>query len=107
MSVWIDLHIELERAYETNPRDERLIENIFRYAHWSEFESGDVDLQTAASVAFYEHLPDHLEVRADLSNRITKEEFLALKSLFPYFLEPDEYIEFEREFLAAAERKTN
>ena len=97
----------MERAYETIPRDERLIENIFRYAHWSEFESGDDDLQTAASVAFYEHLPAHAEVRADLPNRITKEEFLALKSLFPYFLEPNEYLEFEREFLAATERKTN
>jgi hypothetical protein len=107
MALWIDLHMTLERAYETNPPDEHVIENIFKYAHWSGFESGDDDAQTAVSVAFYEHLPAHAKVRTDLSNRITKEEFSQLRGLFQYFLEPSEYQAFEREFLAAVERKTN
>ena len=108
MALWIDLYIELERAYENDPPDDDLIANIFRYAHWSEFEAGDNDgVQTAASLAFYEHLPTHAGVRADLHNRITKDEFLKLKDLFRYFLEPDEYRAFEREFLASSERKTN
>ena len=72
----------------------------------SEFEAGDDDdVQTAASLAFYEHLPTYASVRADLPNRITTAEFLKLKDLFRYFLEPDEYQAFEQEFLAAAERK--
>jgi len=107
MELWIDLHMALEQAYEADPRDEHLVESIFKYAHWSGFESGDDDAQTAASVAFYEHLPAHPKVRTDLPNRITKEDFLKLKDLFPYFLVPSEYQEFEREFLAAVERKTN
>jgi len=101
MALWIDLHIELVLAYRAPSRDERLIENIFRYARWSEFEAGDDDdVQTAASLAFYEHLPTDAEVRADLPNRITKEEFSDLKGLFQYFLEPAEFDEFEREFMA-------
>ena len=107
MALWIDLQVELERAYQTDPPDEHLIENIFRYARWSEFESEDDDAQTAASLAFYEHLTAHPKVRADLPNRITKEEFIKLRELFQYFLEPSEYQEFEREFLAAAERRTS
>jgi len=108
MALWIDLHIELERAYEANQPDEDLIANIFRYAHWSGFEAGDdEDAQTAACLAFYENLPTHARVRADLPNRITKTDFLKLKDLFRYLLEPDEYQLFEQEFLAAAERKTN
>jgi hypothetical protein len=108
MALWIELYIELERAYEANQPDEDLIANIFRYAHWSEFEAGDdEDVQTAASLAFYENLPTHARVSADLPNRITKAEFLKLKDLFRYLLEPDEYQAFEQEFLAAAERKTN
>ena len=107
MALWIDLHIELERAYEADPPDEDLLANIFRYAHWSGFEAGDDDAQTAASLAFYEHLHTHAKVRADLPNRITKEDFLKLSDLFQYFFEPSEYQAFEREFLAAVERKRN
>jgi hypothetical protein len=104
MSLWIELLLELKRAYQENPPDNQLIAKVYRYAQWCEHEANNPDAMTAVSVAFYEHLPTNQQIREDLPNRLSKEEFLHLKALFQDVLRPSEYEVFEREFFAAGKQ---
>jgi hypothetical protein len=106
IDLWIRLRSELERAYETEPRDEDAIAGIYRYAVWCRTRSGNSNASTAVLLAFYEHLPTHSRVRADLPNRISENEFEQLKDQFRYFLPTHEFEAFTQEFRANAGRQS-
>src|SRR5689334_20190048 len=88
MALWIELHVAFERAYESAPPDEELIRRIYGYALWS-LEQRNADVVTAASVAFFEHLPTHPAVRADLHRWIEPARFRDLEGAFRYFLDEE------------------
>ena len=86
MAMWIELRLSLDHAYEEQPKDEAVIQQIYGYAHWSFFASGNADLATAVACAFYEHLPFEEATRQDLPKRFTVAEFEALRGVFVYHL---------------------
>jgi len=104
MMLWIDLWLEFERAYQ-GTMDEELIASVYSYASWCLAHSNNSDLQTAAIVRFYEHLPRNEAIRKDLPNRLTRADFLGLKEVFKYFLSEEEHREFVSEFLEQADRR--
>jgi hypothetical protein len=103
MALWIELHLKFERA-----TDEDLIRRIFEYARWCMQRSGEgrylSDAGTAAVCAFYEHLPQHADIRRDLSRWLTREEFANLRDAFRYHLSEAEFASFEAEFLDQTKR---
>jgi hypothetical protein len=104
MTLWTDLYLGLEDAYEEVPPKEDVIKRIYDFARWCMNNGMECDdPRTAVSVAFYEHLPTNAKVRAGLRKNLSQEEFMALKSLFQYFLSQSEYADFEREFLAGVQ----
>jgi len=100
MTLWTDLYLGLEDAYEEVPPNEDVIARIYDFARWCMNNSAERDdPRTAVSVAFYEHLPTNAKVRAGLQKHLSQQEFMDLKSLFQYFLSKCDYADFEREFL--------
>jgi hypothetical protein len=87
MSLWIELSLVFEEAYR-EPRDNDLIERIYSYARWCwaapRSNEADHDPESAASVAFFEHIPSIPAAREDMPRWFTFEEVSAAKSLFCY-----------------------
>ena len=86
MAMWIELHSELVHAYERQPRDEAVIVQIYGYARWCIFGSGNEDLATAVACAFYEHLPLEEATRSDMPKRLSRAEFESLRGVLVYHL---------------------
>ena len=103
MRLWIELQFELDQAYSKGVLDGELVTNIYRYAHWSVYEAGNIDAVTAVCVAFFEHLPRNSKVWKDLPNRLSTDDFMDLKELFRGSVRPEECETFERDFFAAKE----
>jgi hypothetical protein len=106
MDLWINLHIDLQFAYERGTPDESLIVNLYRYARWCADKANDEDdMWTAVLLAFYQDLPIDPKIRADMPNRMSLEEFAEFKDVFRYLLSTQQFESFEREFLAAAHER--
>ena len=54
---------------------------------------------TAAVCAFYEHLPQHPDIRRDLTRWLAREEFTDLREAFCCHLPEQDFADFEAEFL--------
>ena len=54
---------------------------------------------TAAVCAFYEHLPQHPDIRRDLTRWLAREEFTDLREAFRCHLPEQDFADFEAEFL--------
>jgi len=104
MALWIDLQFQLEDTYSFEPRDETLISAIYDYAHWCLRESKNADVFTAVVYAFFEHLPQHKAIRADLPNRLSRRDFLYIGDYWSYHLSETEFEKFEEEFLGTHNR---
>ena len=65
----------------------------FEFAEWC---VGENELWNAAGVAFYEHLPDHTQTRADLPNRISRDVYPKIRSLLEAKLTPKELRDLDR-----------
>ena len=96
--LWIDLLLKFEDAYE-EPVDQALVRRVYQYASWCLAGSKNQDIQTAAALHFYEHLPTNEKIRRDMANHLTREEFFGLTEIFKYHLAEGEYEELEKEFL--------
>jgi hypothetical protein len=96
MALWIELQLELSRAYEL--QQEGLIARLYEYAWWC-WKATSADVRTAVAFAFYEHLPTNPTTREDLPRRLGPSAFAELRDVFRYHLLPDEIDAFEREFL--------
>lgn len=85
MALWIELRIKFEDAYR-EPRNEDLIARIYSYAHWCwnapRHEDAGHDPSTAATVAFFEHIPEIPAARQDMPRWFTFDEIAANKQLF-------------------------
>ena len=101
MAPWIDLEFTLDEAYGKQPKEEDTIRQIYGYARWSFFASGNPDLAEAVACAFYEHLPLDQAVRQDMSSHISEADFEALEGAFEYHLGKDGLTQFREEFLQA------
>jgi len=98
MALWIELESSLTRAYGLPEPDEDTISGIYRYAFWTLQASPDPLARTAVIVAFFEHLPTHDAVRADLHRWIDPRLFHELQPAFGYFLSESELEAFRREY---------
>lgn len=92
--LWIELRSVFEKAYERDPRDESMIERIYRYSDWCMSQprgqtSGD-DLFTCVAVCFYEHIPEHPGAREDMPRWWLAED-LVESGVFHYHLTDDEF----------------
>ena len=102
MSLWIELHLVLERVYDQIPVDEDQIRQIYDYASWcfEQPDTGDVetDTSTAAAVAFVEHIPLDERVSDDLYRWMSIQSFNRFEDLFRYHLSDEEYRRFAADF---------
>ena len=93
-TLWSELCDAFDSAYGP-PRDESLVERIYRYADWCidqpQGETADDDLTTCVAVSFYEHIPEHPEARADMPRWFSLEDFLGMEKLFRYHLSDAEF----------------
>ena len=106
MALWITLHLTLWERYShpwTNRRkNAEAIRQVYFYARWCYFQSGDPDVIAAVAYAFYEHLPLDEDVRRDVANYLSETDFEALEKVFRYHLNTDAAYElFRGEFLQA------
>lgn len=107
MALWIELQLKLDYGnFYQSRSNEKTIAGIFDYATWCLNRSRNRDTQTAVVCAFYEHLPQMKDARADLPNRLSMEDFLKLKQVFKYFLSDEEHEEFVKEFLKRKAKPT-
>jgi len=104
MALWVELHFQFENAYDAEPPDENLINQIYAYARWCLHESRNGDIFTAVVYAFYEHVLTHDKVRKDLPNHMSRKDFLGLDGYLAYHLTEQEFEKYQTEFLAAKEK---
>jgi len=102
MALWIELHLELVKAYEASPPYQDLIRGIYDYAAWClaqpHTDDANTDLPTAVAVAFIEHLPLDRSVAQDLHRWMSLESFKGFENLFRYHLSDEEYRQFAKDF---------
>ncbi len=102
MAMWIDLHFELVKAYDTSPPNDDLIRGIYDFAAWClaqpQTDDASTDLPTAVAVALIEHLPLDRHVAQDLHRWMSVKSFEGFENLFRYHLSDEEYRQFSKEF---------
>ncbi len=95
MALWIEIWIAFESAYEASPRNESLIERVYRYADWcSQAKRGPDaahDPSTAIAVCFYEHLPNFTPSREDMPRWVSFSDVAQSKEIFSYLIGEQEY----------------
>ena len=106
MGLWITLQLTLcelcSRPRPSSWKDAKAKRQVYRYARWCYFQSGDPDVIAAVACAFYEHLPLDEDVRRDVANHLPETDFEALEKVFRYHLDTDAaYERFRGEFLQA------
>ena len=102
MSMWIELQICFDNAVRDDDSD--LIRRILRFADWcTSPASGELpnDTSTAASVAFYEHLPVDRAYWKHFRSWISKEKFGQLLPVFSYHLNEEELEDLKRVYDSA------
>jgi len=100
--LWIDLFGEFEKAHR-DPVDESLIRRIYDYAWWSVSDPGS-DAASAAICGFFEDLPTHSQIRRSMPQFMSRDEFLGMRDVFKYHLDPKEHEEFVESFLQRRNR---
>ena len=77
---------QLHKAYLQ--KNEDLIRRIYDYAKWClaapQGMDASNDLPTIVTVAFFEHLPRHEEIRRDIGRWFPKKEIEGMKQIFLY-----------------------
>jgi len=100
--LWIELSdLKIEPMDETLSDDE--ISGLFHYASWC-LLSKDEKCQNAALIDFYERLPLN-QLRTNLHNHLSVEDFLGLKEIFEYNLSKEEHGKFVEEFMRNARQE--
>jgi hypothetical protein len=103
LGLWIDLYIELIKAYEKQPINDDLIGRIYDYAAWcfAQPQTDDVhtDLSSATAVGLIESIPLDKNISADLYRWMSVETFEGCERLFRYHLSDEAYREFHDEFM--------
>ena len=97
-SLWTDLWLEFERAYQ-DPVDEDFIASVYEYGSWCLVGSHNSEIQTAAIIGFYERLPLTDRIRKDMPNNLSRADFFGLEEVFRSHLSHSQYSELAQEFL--------
>lgn len=79
---WIQLWIEFKAAYYRDPIDEGVIQGAYAWATWCLVSSKSQRVQDSTIISFFEELPSDSRVKADIPNRMTKEDFMGMKDVF-------------------------
>lgn len=101
MALWIDLHLAFARAHEQG--DTALLQRILQYARWC-WTARSEDAVTAVHCAFFEHLPQHPEMRPDIPSWFSAAEFGRLRETFLYHSSPEVLAEIARHYHPGAAR---
>jgi len=88
MMLWIDLNIEFERLCEIDPLPIDLLKRIWGYCEWC-LAQGTSDIQTAAALAFCEHLIDTPKRTAIFPKIMRRSDFIDLRELLEYHNAPE------------------
>jgi hypothetical protein len=107
MAVWIELHLQFDRAMEAG--DSSRVERLLAFAAWCASEqSGSLpnDTSTAAAVAFYEHLPQNREYWQHFPRWFPGSKFHDLLPVFSYHLSETEVTELKKAYATAARMST-
>ena len=102
MSMWIELHLRFDDAMRDYESD--LVRRILHFANWcTSSDSGELpnDTSTAASVAFYEHLPVNRTYWRYFASWFSREKFSQLLPVFSYHLSEEELDELKRAYDSA------
>jgi len=88
-SLYVFFHLlvrELYQAYLRNDMEQ--VRRIYDYAKWCKDSprgnDASDDLFTIAAVSFYEHLPEHSEIRRDMGRWFTRREIEGMKDTLLY-----------------------
>ena len=79
MALWIELHLEFQRALEIG--DASRIRRIIGYAKWC-WDARDGDTVNAVACGFLEHLPENEGARSRIPEWFTPTEFERLRAVF-------------------------
>lgn len=102
-SLWTDLWLEFERAYQ-EPVDPDFVASVYKYGSWCLIGSHNSEIQTAAIIGFYERLPLTDRIRRDMPNNLSREDFFGLEEVFSSHLSDSQYRELAQEFLDGRRR---
>lgn len=83
MMLWIELNQEFQRQCDIDPPPIDLLKRIWGYCEWC-LAQGTSDIQTAAALAFCEHLIDTPKRTALLPRIMTRSDFLSLRNILEY-----------------------
>lgn len=104
MALWIELQLAFEKAYKADPSDESLIARIYSFADWCIQAPRNPDTEhdpsTAATVAFYEHIPTIPQAREDMPRWFRYSEVAQSRDIFSYLIGEQSY----QELLAHVQR---
>ena len=89
MMLWIELNQEFEKLCENRPPPLDLLKRIWSYCDWC-LAHGSDDVQTAAALAFCEHLIDTPKRTELLPEIMGRSEFLDHRILLEYHNTPEE-----------------
>jgi len=94
-ALWSQLLESFKQAYTQSPRDESMIQRIYRYSDWCidqpQGNTASDDLTTCVAVSFYEEIPCHPEAREDMPRWFTFEDFLGMEGIFRYRLSDEDF----------------
>jgi hypothetical protein len=95
MMMWMELHLEWERAYAEHLPNDDFFRRIYKYALWGvarpQTNDASTDMPTAVTCAFYESIPLDERVIAKLHRWLTYDDCMGLESVFRYHLSEDEF----------------
>jgi hypothetical protein len=108
MVLWIELHMDLwrlcgaeHRLYGSGRLNREAIRQVYGFAQWCYFRSGDEELREAVAYAFYEHLLLDEDIRRTVPLYLSASEFKSLETVFRYHLDTEvKYSRFRDEFYA-------
>jgi hypothetical protein len=90
MMLWIELQMKFAQLCEQEPPPLDLLRRFWEYAKWC-MEGGDVDVSTAAALAFSEHLLDSEAIPPLLPRIMSRQDYEGLKSLLLYHNSPERF----------------
>ena len=92
MALWLELHFKFDELCRQKDPPIDLLKRICEYASWCSTRT-DLDVATAASLGFYEHLIDYEAVRRVLPQIIELKDYVSLKPLLLTRKSEEEYAE--------------
>jgi hypothetical protein len=107
LSLWDDLNLTLEKAYQETPINEDLIRRVYDYAAWCLRQPGgentENDLASATAVGLIESLPLDARISGDLYRWMSVETFEGCENLFRHHVSQEQYCRLRDNFLRKKE----